>query len=87
MIVKTKTKMKFHCVIEVFASIFKTGTVTDECCYELVNLGQICQEALVKRTLQNHLFKNNDTSVILSRTAQIWNKCSLVDDVSLSPSP
>ena len=78
--------MNFHCVIEVFASIFKTGTVTDECCYELVNLGQICQEALVKRTIQNPLFKNNDTSVILSKSAQIWNKCTLVDDVSPSHS-
>ena len=81
-----KSKMNFNCVLEVFASIFKTGTVTDKCCRKLVNLDLICHEALVKRTLQNPLFKNNDTSVILSRTAQIWNKCTLVDDVSPNPS-
>ena len=81
-----KSKMNFNCVLEVFASIFKTGIVTDECCRELVNLGLTCHEALVKRTLQNPLFKNNDTSVILSKTAQIWNKCTLVENVSLSPS-
>ncbi|XP_022735135.1 uncharacterized protein LOC111288495 [Durio zibethinus] len=83
---ESKSKMTWHCINEVFASIFKTGTVSDECCHQLVNLGQICHEALVKRTLQNPLFKNNDTSVIFAKSAQIWNKCSLVD-VSPSPSP
>ena len=83
---ENKNKMNFHCVTEVFASICKTGIVTDECCHELVIIRQVCHEALVKRTLQNSLFKNNDTSVILSKSAQIWNKCTLVDDVSPSHS-
>ncbi|EOY21823.1 Uncharacterized protein TCM_013956 [Theobroma cacao] len=84
-----ETKMTMlHCVIEVFASIFKTGIVYDNCCHELIELGQLCHNALVKKTLQNPLFKNNDTSVILSKTAQIWNKCTLVgENVSLTPSP
>ncbi|XP_022735564.1 uncharacterized protein LOC111288875 [Durio zibethinus] len=84
---ENKRKMTWNCINEVFASIFKTGTVSDECCHQLVNLGLTCHEALVKRTLQNPLFKNNDKLVIFSKTAQIWNNCSLVGDVSPSPSP
>ncbi|WRX29616.1 Prolamin-like domain - like 10 [Theobroma cacao] len=83
-----ETKMTLHCVIEVFTSIFKTGIVTDNCCIELIGLGQFCHDALIKKTLQNPLFKNNDTSVILSRGAQVWNKCNLVNkNVSPSSSP
>ncbi|EOY12979.1 Uncharacterized protein TCM_031487 [Theobroma cacao] len=82
-----ETKMTTHCVIEVFVSIFKTGTVSDDCCHELIGLGQFCHNALVKKTLQNPLFKNNDTSVILSRAAQVWKKCTVVgEDVSPTPS-
>ncbi|EOY12967.1 Uncharacterized protein TCM_031480 [Theobroma cacao] len=83
-----ETKMTLRCVNEVFASIFKTGLVTDHCCIELIGLGKFCHDALIKKTLENPLFKNNDTSVILSRGAQVWNKCTLVKkDVSPSPSP
>ncbi|EOY12928.1 Uncharacterized protein TCM_031429 [Theobroma cacao] len=83
-----ETKMTLHCVIEVFQSIFKTGIVTDNCCIELIGLGQFCHDVLIKKTLQNPLFKNNDTLVILSRGAQVWNKCTLVNkDVSPSLSP
>ncbi|EOY12974.1 Uncharacterized protein TCM_031482 [Theobroma cacao] len=83
-----ETKMTLHCVNEVFTSIFKTGIVTDNCCIELIGLGKFCHDALIKKTLENPLFKNNDTSVILSRGAQVWNKCTLVSkDVSPSPSP
>ncbi|EOY12961.1 Uncharacterized protein TCM_031469 [Theobroma cacao] len=83
-----ETKMTMHCVIEVFTSIFKDGIVSDNCCHELIRLSQLCHNALVKNTLQNPLFKNNDTSVILSKAAQVWNKCALVgEDVSPTPSP
>ncbi|EOY12954.1 Uncharacterized protein TCM_031457 [Theobroma cacao] len=83
-----ETKMTMDCVIEVFTSIFKTVTVFDNCCHELIGLGQLCHNALVKKTLENPLFKNNDTLVILSRTIQVWNKCTLVgEDVSPTPSP
>ncbi|XP_017979728.1 PREDICTED: uncharacterized protein LOC18593964 [Theobroma cacao] len=83
-----ETKMTLHCVNEVFTSIFKTGIVTDNCCIELIGLGQFCHYALIKKTLQNPLFKNNDTSVILSRAAQVWKKCTPVSEgVSPTPSP
>ncbi|EOY12959.1 Uncharacterized protein TCM_031466 [Theobroma cacao] len=83
-----ETKMTTHCVFEVFASIFKTGTVSDNCCHELIGLGQLCHNALVKKTLENLLFKNNNISVILLRAAQVWNKCTLAgEDVSPTSSP
>ncbi|XP_021288520.1 uncharacterized protein LOC110419750 [Herrania umbratica] len=81
-------KMAFYYVTKVFTSIFKTGIVTDNCCIELIGLGQFCHDALIRKTLQNPLFKNNNTWVLLSRGAQVWNKCNLVNkDVSSSFSP
>ncbi|OMO61777.1 hypothetical protein COLO4_33344 [Corchorus olitorius] len=82
-----KSKMTWHCIVEISTSVFKTGSVTDGCCHQLVSLGNICHEALVKRSLKNPLYKKNDTSVILSKAAQVWNKCASANDVSPNPSP
>ncbi|MFQ6660606.1 hypothetical protein Gotur_029057, partial [Gossypium turneri] len=39
-------------------SIFETGSISNKCCGELVVLGKVCHSALVKRTLENPLFKD-----------------------------
>ncbi|OMO98494.1 hypothetical protein CCACVL1_04209, partial [Corchorus capsularis] len=57
-----KRKMSLHCVNEVFTSVFKTGNVCDDCCHELAKLGDVCHQALVERTLNNPIYKKNDTS-------------------------
>ncbi|XVF18850.1 hypothetical protein REPUB_Repub11eG0058400 [Reevesia pubescens] len=82
-----ETKMTLHCVIGVYNSIFKTGIVTKKCCDELLVVGQICHNAFVKKTLQNPMFKNNNPSVILSRSEQVWKKCFGAKDVSPAASP
>ncbi|GLU18625.1 hypothetical protein SLE2022_349200 [Rubroshorea leprosula] len=79
-----ETQMAAQCALEVFDSVFKTGTVTDKCCQELGALGQICHNAFVSKSLQNPEFKNKNSSVVLAKSKQVWNKCALV---SPTPSP
>lgn len=81
---ESETKMSLHCVMEIFTSIFKIGSVTDKCCGELMILGKICHAALVKRTLQLPQFKSMDESTIATKSIQTWNKCALVPK-SVSP--
>ncbi|KAH1063778.1 hypothetical protein J1N35_028765, partial [Gossypium stocksii] len=47
-----ETKMGLPCVIEAFTAIFKTGSISNKCCTELVVLGKVCHSTLVKRTLE-----------------------------------
>ncbi|MBA0733690.1 hypothetical protein Gohar_019390 [Gossypium harknessii] len=80
--------MTLRCIDEVYTSIFRNGTVSDECCHKLVKIGRPCHEALVRRDLEDPFFKNhtNIKQEILSKAKQIWNKCtSIVDAVSVSP--
>lgn len=81
-----ETRMGFHCVMEVFTSIFKTGTVTDKCCGELLVLGKVCHAALVKKSLENPLFKELKPSTIVAKSIQTWNHCASVMSNSISPS-
>ncbi|EOY19402.1 Uncharacterized protein TCM_044496 [Theobroma cacao] len=82
-----ETKMSLNCVMEVFESICnKAKSVTDKCCGELMVLGQVCHNALLKRTLQLPKFKNVDASILLKRSIQTWNKCAFVVD-GVAPSP
>ncbi|KAL4347331.1 hypothetical protein GQ457_17G012280 [Hibiscus cannabinus] len=76
-------KMDLSCVSEVFDSIFKTGSVTNKCCGELLVLGKKCHHALVK-TLENPIFKSLDRKTIMHKSITTWSKCH---ELSRSPSP
>ncbi|KAG8492960.1 hypothetical protein CXB51_012673 [Gossypium anomalum] len=71
------TKMSLPCIIEAFTSIFKTGSISNKCCGELVVLG--------KRTLENPQFKDLNLTTIIAKSIQTWNNClALIDSPSLS---
>ncbi|KAG8492956.1 hypothetical protein CXB51_012666 [Gossypium anomalum] len=78
-----ETKIGLPYVIEAFTSIFKTGSVSNKCCGELVVLGKVCHTALVKRTLENPLFKDLNRTTIIVKSIQTWNNClALIDSPS-----
>ncbi|KAL1059698.1 hypothetical protein V6Z11_1Z015200 [Gossypium hirsutum] len=79
-----ETKMGLPCVLEAFMSIFEIGTISSKCCGELVVLGKVCHSALVKRTLENPLFKDLSPARIIANNIQTWNNCLALID---SPSP
>ncbi|TYH21735.1 hypothetical protein ES288_A04G069700v1 [Gossypium darwinii] len=79
-----ETKMGFPCVLEAFTSIFNTGSISNKCCGKLVVLGKVCHSALVKRTLENPLFKYLNPAKIIAKIIQTWNNCFALID---SPSP
>ncbi|MFQ6640847.1 hypothetical protein Gotur_015564 [Gossypium turneri] len=66
-------------------SIFETGSICNKCCSELVVLGKVCHSALVKRTLENPLFKYLSPARIIAKSIQTWNNCLALIDSS-SPS-
>ncbi|MBA0881142.1 hypothetical protein Goshw_003218 [Gossypium schwendimanii] len=73
-------KMGLPCVLEAFTSIFKTGSISNKCCGELVVLGKVCHSALIKRTLENPLFKDLSPAIIIVKSIQTWNNClTLID--------
>ncbi|KAG8492964.1 hypothetical protein CXB51_012662 [Gossypium anomalum] len=80
-----ETKMGLPCVLKAFTSIFKTGSISNKCCGELVVLGKVCHSALVKRALENPLFKDLNPMTIIVKSIQTWNNCLALID-SLSPS-
>ncbi|KAH1063780.1 hypothetical protein J1N35_028767, partial [Gossypium stocksii] len=68
-----------------FMAIFKTGSISNKCCSELVVLGKFCHSALVKRTLENPLFKDLNPATIIAKSIETWNNClALIDSPSLS---
>ncbi|KAK8300031.1 hypothetical protein V6Z12_D05G359700 [Gossypium hirsutum] len=79
-----ETKMGFPSVLEAFTSIFETGSISNMCCGELFALGKFCHSALVKRTLENPLFKFVSPATIIAQSIQTWNNCLALID---SPSP
>ncbi|TYI84439.1 hypothetical protein E1A91_D05G364000v1 [Gossypium mustelinum] len=79
-----ETKMGLPCVLEAFTNIFETGSISNKCCSELVVLGNFCHSALVKRTLENPLFKDISRATIIVKSIQTWNNCLALID---SPSP
>ncbi|TYI84438.1 hypothetical protein E1A91_D05G363900v1 [Gossypium mustelinum] len=76
--------MCLPCVLEAFTSIFDTRSISNKCCGELVVLGKFCHSALVKRTLENPLFKDLSPTSIIAKSKQTWNNCLALID---SPSP
>ncbi|MBA0576920.1 hypothetical protein Golob_025316 [Gossypium lobatum] len=60
--------MDLPCVIETFTSIFKTGSICNKCCSEHVVLEKFCHSALVKRTLENPLFKDLNLATIIAKS-------------------
>ncbi|TYG71290.1 hypothetical protein ES288_D05G384000v1 [Gossypium darwinii] len=79
-----ETKMGLPCVLEAFRSIFEIGGISNKCCGELVGLGKVFHSALVKRTLENPLFKDLSPARIIAKSIQTWNNfLALID----SPSP
>ncbi|TYG71216.1 hypothetical protein ES288_D05G377100v1 [Gossypium darwinii] len=79
-----ETKIGLPCVLEAFTSIFERGSISNKCCGELVVLGKVCHSALVKRTLENPLFKDLSPSTSIANIIQTWNNCLALID---SPSP
>ncbi|KAK5833969.1 hypothetical protein PVK06_017837 [Gossypium arboreum] len=79
-----ETKMGLPYVLEAFTSIFNTGSISNKCCGELVVLGKVSHLALVKRTLENPLFKDLNQTTIIAKSIQTWNNCLALID---SPSP
>ncbi|PPD67282.1 hypothetical protein GOBAR_DD35842 [Gossypium barbadense] len=79
-----ETKMGLPCVIEAFTSIFETRSISHKCCGEVIVLGKVCHSALVKRTLENPLFKDLTAATIIAKSIQTWNNCLALID---SPSP
>ncbi|TYJ39235.1 hypothetical protein E1A91_A04G053200v1 [Gossypium mustelinum] len=77
-------KMGLPYVLEAFTGIFNTGCISNKCCGELVVLGKVCHSALVKRTLENPLFKDLNPTTIIAKSIQTWNNCLALID---SPSP
>ncbi|KAL1175023.1 hypothetical protein V6Z11_A04G058400 [Gossypium hirsutum] len=71
-------------VLEAFTSIFNTGSISNKCCGELVVLGKVFHSALVKRTLENPLFKDLNPATIIAKSIQTWNNYLALFD---SPSP
>ncbi|TYH74210.1 hypothetical protein ES332_D05G383000v1 [Gossypium tomentosum] len=80
-----ETKMGLPCVLEAFTRIFETGSISNKCCGERVGLGKVFHSALVKRTLENPLFKDLSPATIIAKSIQTWNNCLALID-SLSPS-
>lgn len=68
-------RMHKNCAIEIFNSIFKTGTVTDPCCMELYGIGERCHTAFVYRALQRPENKKYDMGTIFDKAEKIWDKC------------
>ncbi|MBA0776354.1 hypothetical protein Gotri_011359 [Gossypium trilobum] len=58
--------------------------MSNKCYDELVVLGKVCHYALVKRTLENLLFKNLNPATIIAKSIQTWNSFHVLID---SPSP
>ncbi|KAG4149363.1 hypothetical protein ERO13_D05G332020v2 [Gossypium hirsutum] len=79
-----ENKMGLPCVLEAFMSIFEIGTITNTIFGELVGLGKVCHSALVKRTLENPLFKDLSPARIIAKSIQTWNNCLALIDL---PSP
>ncbi|TYI32427.1 hypothetical protein ES332_A04G060900v1 [Gossypium tomentosum] len=63
-----ETKIGLPCVLEAFTSIFNTRSISNKCCGELVMLGKVCHSALVKRTLENPLFKDLNPATIIAKS-------------------
>ncbi|KAL4281871.1 hypothetical protein GQ457_03G015160 [Hibiscus cannabinus] len=79
-----EAKIGMPCVWEVFKSIFKTGSVTNKCCNELVVLGKVCHSALVQRALECPNFQNLDRDTIIQKSIDTWNNCLVMTHL---PSP
>ncbi|TYJ39300.1 hypothetical protein E1A91_A04G059700v1 [Gossypium mustelinum] len=75
-----ETKMGLPCVLEAFTSIFNTGSISKKCCSKLVVLGKVCHSTLVKRTLENSLFKDLNLTTIIAKSILTWSNClALID--------
>ncbi|TYH74214.1 hypothetical protein ES332_D05G383400v1 [Gossypium tomentosum] len=65
--------------------VFSRHSISNECCGELVGLGKFCHSELVKRTLENPIFKDLCPATIIAKSIQKWNNClALIDSPSTS---
>ncbi|KAL4376053.1 hypothetical protein GQ457_02G043120 [Hibiscus cannabinus] len=79
-----EAKMDIPCVLEVFNTIFKIGSVTNKSCEELIVLEKVCHSALVQKTLEKPKFQNLDRDTIIQKCIDTWNKCHVLTHL---PSP
>ncbi|KAG4202121.1 hypothetical protein ERO13_A05G328316v2 [Gossypium hirsutum] len=80
-----ETKIGLRCILEAFTIIFKIGSISNKCCSELIVLGKVFHSALVKRTLENPLFKDLNPATIVAKSIQTCNNClALIDSPSVS---
>ncbi|CAL9001216.1 unnamed protein product, partial [Prunus brigantina] len=70
-----KSRLHDGCGREIVVTIIKEWSITDDCCTELVLMGQSCHIALVNKALSGPLAKLNKT-IALAKSAEIWTKCS-----------
>ncbi|MBA0577632.1 hypothetical protein Golob_024601 [Gossypium lobatum] len=75
-----ETKMGLPCVLEAFPTIFKPGSISNNCCGELVVLGKVFHSAVVKRTLENLLFNELNPATIIARSIQTGNNSLVLID-------
>lgn len=65
--------ISIDCAWEVGGSIFEDGSVTGDCCNELVSVGKTYHDLFFNSALA---FKSNaDKSEALAKSAQLWNRC------------
>lgn len=73
------SKITEQCGEEIYTSVFRNGTYTDNCCHNLVvSLGKECHDKMVKFIIFNIPEFKEKNSTILTKSEQIWNKCALV---------
>ncbi|CAL9005738.1 unnamed protein product [Prunus brigantina] len=75
-----KKHISIKCAREVGESIFKGGTITDDCCHKLVSVGKNCHALFFNSALQS--IPNVDKSRALAKSTQVWNRCV---GIALSP--
>lgn len=69
-------KLSLPCVFQVYDSIFKTGTVTEHCCEQLINMGDVCHYGYVTLSILKGDNKGKDPSEIINKATQVWNQCA-----------
>ncbi len=69
--------MKIHCADEVVANIFRAGVVSNECCNQLIRIGNTCHEALLARLIDTvPKYKVNDSTEVQIKSVLLWYQCS-----------
>ncbi|BFG21115.1 hypothetical protein CerSpe_073890 [Prunus speciosa] len=77
-----KKHISTKCIREVGGSIFKSGSVTYGCCYELVSADKTCHDLFFNSVLASKPIV--DKSRALVESTQVWDQCV---EITISPTP